>query len=175
MPSGYIINIEMVYNMIKELKYPVSIITVLILFSLVILTICQIVLRSFFSVPLTGAEEMARYFLICIVFLGIPVTSRYGEHVQMTEIYSMLPKTVQRIINILTNISTCVIFGIFFWSALIALQQTYLNKTTNLGIPYIIFLAPTIIGLLLMTFEYVKKSCESMRISKPLNNRALEL
>ena len=41
-----------------------------LLAGLIVTPLAQIVMRGVFNVPMSGAEEMARYFLICLTFLG---------------------------------------------------------------------------------------------------------
>ena len=46
-----------------------------VLLALLIATpLAQIVMRSVFNVPMSGAEELTRYFLICAVFLAAPAS-----------------------------------------------------------------------------------------------------
>jgi len=56
-------------------KYIASI----ILFSMVGMVILQVTMRTVFSLPMIGPEELGRYFNICIVFLAAPYAARCGQ------------------------------------------------------------------------------------------------
>ena len=47
----------------------------ILLFLLIVTPLAQIIMRGVFNVPMAGAEEMARYFLICLSFLAGAATS----------------------------------------------------------------------------------------------------
>ena len=48
-----------------------------LLAALIVTPLAQITMRGVFNVPMAGAEELARYFLICLTFLaGSYVTAR---------------------------------------------------------------------------------------------------
>ena len=55
--------------------------------ALLILTpLLQIVMRGVFNVPLAGAEELAKFFLICLVLVGASCVSAQGGQIRMEEI-----------------------------------------------------------------------------------------
>jgi TRAP-type C4-dicarboxylate transport system permease small subunit len=58
--------------------------TSLVLLALLIVTpLAQIVMRGIFNVPMSGAEELARYFLICLTFLAASYVTREGGQIRM--------------------------------------------------------------------------------------------
>jgi TRAP-type C4-dicarboxylate transport system permease small subunit len=132
----------------QSLKNPLVILSVLLLFVLVGMTILQVVLRTVFNYPLIGTEELARYFLISIVFLSIPLTTKSDEHIKMVEIRKMFPVKLQKIICFMSEASSVLVFIVLAISAVIALKNNIGNRTINLGIPSVIFLAPTVIGFI---------------------------
>ena len=44
--------------------------SLVLLAALVVTPLAQITMRGVFNVPLAGAEELAKYFLICLTFLA---------------------------------------------------------------------------------------------------------
>ena len=47
-------------------------VSLILLAALIVTPLLQITMRGIFNVPLAGAEELARYFLICLTFLAAP-------------------------------------------------------------------------------------------------------
>ena len=62
-----------------------------LLFLLIATPLAQIVMRSVFNVPMSGAEELARYFMICLVFLGAPLVTLWGGQIGMEEFQALIP------------------------------------------------------------------------------------
>ena len=54
--------------------------------AIVVLPATQIVLREF-GAPFVGMEELARYFMIVVTFVGIPLVNHEGGHIRMDEIH----------------------------------------------------------------------------------------
>ncbi len=51
------------------------------LFALMVLTFCDVVLRSAFNAPIEAATELTRLAIAIIVFSSLPVLSARGEHI----------------------------------------------------------------------------------------------
>jgi TRAP-type C4-dicarboxylate transport system permease small subunit len=64
----------------------------LALLALLILTpLAQIVMRGVFNVPMSGAEELARYFLITLTFVAASYVTAEGGQIRMEELQGMVP------------------------------------------------------------------------------------
>ena len=66
-------------------------ISLALLFMLIATPLAQIVMRSIFNVPMSGAEELARYFLICLTFLAAPLVTLGGGQIRMEEFQAGIP------------------------------------------------------------------------------------
>ena len=129
-------------------------ITAVIFVALMVLVVIQIIMRVIFLAPLVGAEELVRYFLICIIFIGAPFAARNGGHIRMEEFQAMLPKPLRRVVRFLSFLSAVVVFGIVSYSSVLTLFQNINNRTATLSMPFWIFILPTVFGFLLLTMEY---------------------
>lgn len=123
---------------------------------LIILVALQVVMRVVFVSPLIGAEELARYFLICVVFLGAPVAARTGGHIRMEELIQRFPEKIRRSIYILIHLSAVLVFAIITAGSVITLLNNLKNRTATLSIPFPIFIFPTVLGFFLLTYEYTR-------------------
>jgi TRAP-type C4-dicarboxylate transport system permease small subunit len=120
---------------------------------MVIVVVVQVVLRSFFDIPLIGAIEWAQYFLIVVVFISASYATRDGEHIRMAELQKMLPEKVQFVIEFGTRLAGALCFAIVSYSAVISTIKNFRN-VTPLGMPIPVFFLPTIVGFALLSLEY---------------------
>ena len=65
--------------------------SLVLLAALVVTPLAQITMRGVFNVPLAGAEELAKYFLICLTFLAASYVTREGGQIRMEEFQFLLP------------------------------------------------------------------------------------
>jgi TRAP-type C4-dicarboxylate transport system permease small subunit len=131
------------------MRIPVRILsaaTVLILAGIVLVPIAQVVMRGVFGLPFVGAEELTRFLLICLIFVGYPLVVETGENIVMGEIKSSLPTRLRNVVNLAISISAV---GVTLFLAYVTWANIFknLNNTTpTLGIPFWIFLAATLFG-----------------------------
>lgn len=125
------------------------------LISLVSMTIFQVVMRYFFSRPVTGTEELGRYFLIWIIFISAPYSARMGSFIKMEELQAILPKKMGRAINIAACIFSIGVFAVISASAVSTVSHNLKLTTPSLGIPFLPFFLPTMAGFILLTVEHI--------------------
>ena len=76
---------------LNKIRLILQIVTSLILLLLVVTPVTQIILRLL-SAPFIGAEEMTRYLLIALIFLGSPLAVWVGGHITMDQFQRFFPK-----------------------------------------------------------------------------------
>lgn len=113
----------------------------------------QIFLREVTQTPFIGAAELARFMLICTIFIALPYVVSSGANIRMEEIQMAMPTKVKRILKPLIPVLGSVIFGFIVYSTLIATISNLNNATPTLGIPYFIFFSTTFLGCLMTAFE----------------------
>lgn len=105
---------------------------------------------------ITWAEELARYCMIWIIFLGISVAARKGEHFSVQALDLFLP---QKIMNIISIIKTVLVVAFNFFAAywgihILKYQMSTGQKTPSLQWPmWSIYLAIPL-GLIIMAIRY---------------------
>lgn len=63
------------------------------------------------------AEEIGKFVIIFVTFIGTTIAARYGEHINMTAFVDLLkPKTRMRLLAV-TNFLTALLFSLFFYYA----------------------------------------------------------
>jgi TRAP-type C4-dicarboxylate transport system permease small subunit len=113
----------------------------------------QIFLREITHTPFIGAAELARFMLICTVFIALPYVISSGANIRMEEIQLAMPAPVLRILRIFIPFLGTVSFGFIVYSTFIATISNLNNATPTLGIPYFIFFSATFLGCLMTVFE----------------------
>jgi TRAP-type mannitol/chloroaromatic compound transport system permease small subunit len=70
---------------------------------LVLLVLCEIVLRSFFDASTMIADEYSGYFYLAIIFLALGFTLKEEGHIRITIITTRLTNTKVKIIDIIAS------------------------------------------------------------------------
>ena len=120
---------------------------------MVALPFVQVVMRELFSSPIVGVEELARFMLICTVFLALPYVVSAGASIRMDEFLVMLPADVVRFVRLAIAVTAILAFGAAAMASGIAIQKNLNNATPTLGIPYWIFLGAAVVGFGMTTIE----------------------
>ena len=113
----------------------------------------QIFLREVTQTPFIGSAELARFMLICTVFIAFPYVVSSGANIRMEEIQMALPISIVRCLRPLIAFLGVVGFAIIAYSTYIATISNLNNATPTLGIPYYIFFSATFLGCLMTAFE----------------------
>lgn len=125
----------------------------LALAALVVLPSTQIVLRGL-GAPVVGMEELTRYFLIVVTFIGLPLVTAEGGQIRMEEFLNLLPAGPAGLLRVVIAIVSGAAFGtvvVAIWSSL---EMTIGSATPTLGIPFWLFNLPAIVGLGLGAIEF---------------------
>jgi TRAP-type C4-dicarboxylate transport system permease small subunit len=130
--------------------------TSLALLALLIITpLVQIMMRGVFGVPLSGAEELAKFFLICLVLVGASCVSAEGGQIRMEEFLAILPPVIQRPLRLVIDGFAVAVFALLFVASLVTVSRNLNSVTPVLEIPFAIFFAPLVLGSALLTLESV--------------------
>jgi TRAP-type C4-dicarboxylate transport system permease small subunit len=121
---------------------------------MIFVTLLQVIMRTWFSIPMVGVEEMARYLLICVVFISLPLVVREEGHIRMDELQRFLPVRIRGVIRPIILFSAVISFGFIAVAAVITTIKNLDNMTPTLGLPFVVFFLPTILGFSLMVIEY---------------------
>jgi TRAP-type C4-dicarboxylate transport system permease small subunit len=123
-----------------------NVIVVLILFALLALPLLQIIMRYFFGAPIVGAEELTRFLLILLVFLGFPLVISAGENIVMGELRASLSVGWRRALDLATSLAAIAGCGFLAWVTWDSIFLNLGNKTPTLGIPFYLFLGAGLVA-----------------------------
>jgi TRAP-type transport system small permease protein len=71
----------------------------ILLFGMMVLTTADVVSRYFLNWPLRGAFEVTELLLLTLVFAGLPLASRAGEHVTLDFVDALLGAKAQSLLR----------------------------------------------------------------------------
>ena len=115
-----------------------------------LLILVQVVSRYVFNNTVTWSEQAARYLFIWMVFLGMPVLYRHGEHVGFTMVAERFPKKVQAVVRIIIHL--LVLGFCVFWliQAIEFCGRVSGKRMVGLGLPQIYIHSCQPVGAVLM-------------------------
>ena len=124
-------------------------------------------MRGVFNVPLAGAEELAKYFLICLTFVAAPYVTREGGQIRMEEFQFLLPPKPRWILQLAIEVSGIVLFGVLFVASVVTVTRNMNSVTPVLEIPFWLFFAPLVVGSLLLVVETLAMFVHTWRARRP--------
>ena len=97
----------------------------------------------------TWCEELARYLMIYIAFLGIGIAAKAGMHYNMTAFVAMLPPLPRKIMGSVANLITVVFLGIMTYLSyrLVSRQFVVGQLSASLKMPMWIVYSSIFIGM----------------------------
>lgn len=142
-----------VLNKIGSILEKISSAVVIVLTAVMCLVIlAQVIMRYFFNSPLTWSEELARYTMIWVTFLGTAVAQKRGTLVCVDMFVERVPERVQRIFRIACDIISLLFSGIMTWYSILfaTSQSALLQKSPAMHIPmcYVYMCVPIGFGMM---------------------------
>ncbi len=130
--------------------------------AMVVLPATQIVLRIF-GAPIVGLEELSRYFMIAITFIGIPLVTAEGGQIRMDELHRLLPIPAAGVLRVIIAIVSGAAFATVVLAIWLSLEITIGSSTPTLGIPFWLFNLPAVIGLAVGAVEFWAQAWRTAR------------
>jgi TRAP-type C4-dicarboxylate transport system permease small subunit len=115
--------------------------------------LAQIVMRGVFNLPMSGAEELARYFLICLVFVGSSWVTQQGGQIRMEEFQALVPARPRWLLQLAIDLSGVAFFGVVLAAGASTIRNNLDNQTATLEMPFWLFMAPLVFGALMLAIE----------------------
>lgn len=129
--------------------------SLVMLAALILAPLLQILMRGVFNVPLAGAEELAKYFLICLVLIGASCVSAEGGQIRMEEFQAVLPRGVRRPLRILIALSAVGVFSLLLLASVVTVIRNVHSVTPVLEMPFPLFFAPLVLGSAFLLLESI--------------------
>jgi len=83
----------------------------------------QVYTRYVLSDSAGWTEEIARYFLVAVVFIGASMSVRKNNHIQVDYFYRLMPKAMGRVLSVCVDVVRCVFLGYATWLTWLLVQR----------------------------------------------------
>jgi TRAP-type C4-dicarboxylate transport system permease small subunit len=125
--------------------------------AMVLLTVADVLLRTFFSYPIRGMLELIELGLACTIFIALPAVFLRDEHLVVDVIRRA------RALDLLGAVVSFVVLAFMAWYMLPIARNMYEfgDVTSDLSIPKIWYWVPVLFGVLAsaaVTLKHFKKS-----------------
>jgi TRAP-type C4-dicarboxylate transport system permease small subunit len=100
-------------------------------------------------------EEIARYLLICIVFIGSAIGVRKNNHVQVDFLYRVLPAPIMRVMSVLVDVVRVLFFGYATVLTYQLLQKIGGQPMSVVNLPIGLVYGVVLLGFALMTWRSI--------------------
>ncbi len=134
-----------------------------LLFALIAMPFAQIIMRGVFNVPMAGAEELTRYFLICLTFMAGALVTIEGGQIRMEEFQAMLPERLRYPLQMALEASGVAVFGYMAYAGIVTIGNNMRNQTATLEMPFWLFMAPLALGMALLAAATLGKLAAAWR------------
>lgn len=123
---------------------------------LVVLTFLGVIWRYVLSAPFTWLEEVQMACMVWIVFAAGGAAFRTGNHVAIEMVVDLMPKKLQKIVEILISVVVVAVIGYLFWQSIGFIQMFIKSgrSTSMLKIPYWLIYGIAPISFILMIISY---------------------
>jgi len=141
--------------------------SLLLLAAVVITPLAQITMRGVFNVPMAGAEEMTRYFMIALAFLAASYVTQQGGQIRMEEFQIFLPPKPRWRLQLAIELAGVAVFAILFAAALVTTARNMNSVTPVMEMPFWLFMGPLTLGSLLLAIETAIALAHTWRNRRP--------
>ena len=151
----------------KSIRVAVRWASLVLLAALIVTPLAQITMRGVFNLPLAGAEELAKYFLICLTFVAASYVSAEGGQIRMEEFQVLLPTRARWILQLVIETGAAAFCAVLFVAAVITVSRNLNSVTPVLEIPFWLFFAPLVLGAFLLLIEALVLLVHTWRKRRP--------
>jgi TRAP-type C4-dicarboxylate transport system permease small subunit len=110
----------------------------------------QVFTRYIMEDPAGWTEEIARYFLVAIVFIGAAMSVRKNNHIQVDYFYRLMPKAMGRVVSIAVDVVRCLFLGYSSWLCWLLIQRIGMSRMAIIDLPVGWVFSAMLFGFVLM-------------------------
>ena len=155
--------------MLKRIDYIIEkiedVLSTVLFLSMVGIVCWGVICRYVLKIPFLQGEELARYLMIYVVYIGTSIAVKSKSHIGVEVFVDMLPDRIKKYVKIATEILCALIFMLLFGLSLQMLKHLVetMQMTTTTHIPtHVIFLCVPL-GLFMSILRYICEIAEMVR------------
>jgi len=116
---------------------------------MMLLTVVDVCLRAFFSLPLRGTYEIIELLLACTFFLALPAVFLREENILVDVVDGVAPRAVPTLRRLAEAVAV-VVLGVMAWQGWKAAAETLVfnDVTSDLSIHRLVYWIPVLAGMI---------------------------
>ena len=95
----------------------------------------QVFTRYVLDDPAGWTEEIARYFLVAVVFIGAAMSVRRNNHIQVDYFYRLMPRAMGRVVSISVDLFRAAFLGYATWLCWLLIQRIGSSRMAIVDLP----------------------------------------
>jgi len=127
------------------------------------IVIVEVGLRFLFSSSLIFTEELARYLMVWVVFLGSVIAVRDGAHIRISMLLNRLPQSWQRWATIVAEVLTLAFLAVTVVEGIRILPKQLSQIPATFDVPLFYFYLAIPVGSLLMMIFILPRLWQGLR------------
>jgi len=162
--------------MINRINETIKKFTNILLVFLCLVVFAQVFFRYVVQYSLPWTEEIARYIMVWITFLGAALAVERGAHPKVVAFVSALPENIQKVVNVFAHLISILFYSLVVYYGYYICILNWIQPSPILRIPMgIIFIVFPISGLLLILnttlkiYEIIKKGEYNIELSESMS------
>ena len=113
----------------------------------------QVFTRYVMNDPAGWTEEIARYFLVAIVFIGAAMSVRKNNHIQVDVFYRLMPRLLARILSSAVDLVRCTFLGYATWLTWLLIDKIGAQRMAIVDLPMGLVFGAMLFGFAMMFFR----------------------
>jgi TRAP-type C4-dicarboxylate transport system permease small subunit len=126
----------------------------IVLFGVILL---QILGRTPIAKGPVWTEELARWIWVWMALIGIGTVERDRAHLRMGFVVDLLPKRLQKVIGVLTDLLYLGLAGHLVWIAFKSVERTWDNASVTLPMTDGVLYASALVALVLIVLRILQR------------------
>ena len=123
----------------------------------------QVYTRYVLSDSAGWTEEIARYFLVAVVFIGASMSVRKNNHIHVDVFYRLMPRRLGRVMSTLVDALRILFLGYGAWLTWLLTGRIGSQQMAVIDLPMGIVFGCMLFGFALMTWRAVQVAVQNWR------------
>jgi TRAP-type transport system small permease protein len=128
-------------------------VTLALFWALAFTVFYQVFTRYFLDDPAGWTEEIARYLLVAVVFIGASMSVRKNNHIQVDVFYRLMPAILQRVLSTAVDLLRLAFLGYCTWLAFLLTQRIGGQRMAIVDLPMGLVFGAMVFGFAMMTIR----------------------
>jgi len=154
-----------VFNTLDKVE---ELILILLMTIMTVSIVIQVFSRTILSISLSWTEEISRFILVWVTYVGASLGVKRGAHIGVEAFSMLLPKKVRQFVEYIVLV-LCIIFTFVVFKESLVILQTQMftgQKSAAIELPMWIPYLGVTVGTFLMTLRFIEQFYYQIRDNK---------